>query len=790
MKRWLLLLITLCAPLAAHAATGDITAVRVLGTTCTASTAACNGWVAEIDITGLATGGQYDFGILSGQTYAANAKGSITCTSPTYDITGATGTASRTVYMTHALRKPTPNQATNDETAGGTLTIRVALSDYIYSVDTSCAATIQGQLYKAAPGNNAVSGLSVTNNSTITYAKAPPICRWAKPGYEKVTGDFVLEATCFSKWAKNKKPLAALVYTVSDAHSHTVTATVNDMTVSSWGGDQNAVLVYAATIPVATLTQGDVLTANFVAYPWFGNSTSITDSSAGTAPPSENLGPLKLLNDKSGTYGAAYVAVKTTGNNATCAANASQSTAEAATGCLDIGTAITKLTSFNNSTYGRNNPGGGAVLICAGSFSYPGTQPGVDQGAQDTYVTVTKCSTATQANAIINNGTNADIETQKIKITGITIDDHVAAPVATLVGRTATDVLWIDNNIINMPSDTAPIYSWKLIYATRNSVTALANGFVAFSTTPGAYGLVRGNSTPSTSASAGIAAHMYCSIGNKGFVVGGPGNGWIEPGDISGQATTDGGIYAFNSAYNINVQPIQTYTSGTTWAKGVAFVQNVIEKVTDTDPLIQIAADGNTATPVDNVLLWLNTLVGERANLAYNETGTTALFRNNWSVHGNLFFNWNIKTDTFTTANAARVGNWSQVYRVGDAGDDIQAQFGGVFFAPEFDGLYTLNQSVTIGFVNDKSFATGTAAGNGDYHLTSSSSFISRIPAGEAMLPFDITGAARRNAGNGAMGAYEFGSDPVIVPPISVNSSNVLLTPGAKLLPGAQVRTK
>jgi hypothetical protein len=764
MKRALLICAVLAlSAIAAHAATGDITAVRVLGTTCTAASPACNGWVAEIDITGMSTGGAYSFGNLADPAnYATNAKGKITCTSPNFDATPTAGTGSRTVYMTHELRKPFPNQATHDETAGATLTIRVALSENVYSADASCAATIASNLYcttSCTVQSNSVSGLAVTNNSTMAYSKTPPICRWSKPGYERVTADFVLEATCFSRFAQNAKPLAALVYTVTDAHAHTVNVTVNDMTVSAWGGDQNAVGVYAGTISVSTLTQGDVLTANFKAYPWWGDSTSTTDSSAGTAPPSENLGPLKLLNDKSATYGLSFVGVKASGgNNATCAASSTQVAAEAATACSDIGTAITKLTAFNNTNYTRNNPGAGTVLMFNGNYAYPGTQPGADQGAQDTWVIVQPASTGTQAGVVINNGSNADIETQRIKITGITVDTHVATPVATLVGRTTTDVLWLDNCIINM-TDTAPIYSWKLIYATRNSVTQLANiGFTAFSTTPGPYGLIRGNSAPSTSAGSGITGHMYAILGNKNIVVGLAGNGWIEPGDITGQQITDNSIYAFNSAYNINTQPIQAYATGTTWAKGSAFVQNVIEKVTGTDPLIQIAADGTTATPVDNVIVWHNTFVGERINLAYNETGTTALFRNNWSVHGNLFFNWNIKTDTFGTQNGARVGNWSQVYRVGDKGDDIQAQFGGVFFAPEFDGLYTLNQSVTLGFVSDRSFATGTAAGNGDYHLTSSSSFRNGIASGAAVLPFDITGTPRSNSGSGAIGAYEFGS--------------------------------
>jgi hypothetical protein len=77
--------------------------VRVLGTTCTATSPACNGWVAEIDITGMSTGGAYSFGNLADPAnYATNAKGSITCTAPGYDTTGTATTSSYTVYMTHA----------------------------------------------------------------------------------------------------------------------------------------------------------------------------------------------------------------------------------------------------------------------------------------------------------------------------------------------------------------------------------------------------------------------------------------------------------------------------------------------------------------------------------------------------------------------------------------------------------------------------------------------------------------------------------------------------------------
>jgi hypothetical protein len=750
MKKLLLTLALLLAGSAAHAATGDITAVRVLGTTCTATSPACNGWVAEIDITGMSTGGAYSFGNLADPAnYATNAKGSITCTAPGYDTTGTATTSSYTVYMTHALRKPFPNQATMDETAGATMTIRVSLSDYIYTGFTSCTATIASNLYcttSCTVQNNAVSGLAVTMNSTFAYPTS--VCRWAKPGWEQVTGDFTLEAVCFNRFARNGKPLAAVVFTVSDTHSHTVTVTVNDMTVSTWGGDQQAVLVYAALISVSTLTQGDVLTANFKAYPWVGQSAAVVDTSAGTAPPSELLGPLKLLNDKSGTYGAAYVAVKTTGNDATCAANAVQATAEAATGCLTLGKAIQVVKTFNNTTYTRNNPGGGTALMFCGGFDYGAGAAGADQGAQDTWFTVQPASTASQACVKFTSGSNADLEVQKIKLTGVSFENASTGGVR---GRNASDVLWIDNSFINL-TGIAPIYDWKLVIVTRNIAAAVgdsSSGFVPFSTTPSPFHLVRGNFGFSRPAGNGISADMYCILGNHNVDP-----DWKDPGDVSTQQPTDNSIFAFNTEYNINLATDNLLNTGT-YTKGTAIVQNVIEKVTTVDQLLALSGDNNTATS-DNVMVWHNTFVGERENVAYNEAGTTANFHTNYSLRSNIFSNHNIKTDTFGTGSGARVGNWAEVYAVGYVGNDLKADQAGVYFSPDFDGLYTITGAITLGFSKDSSYATGDHTGNGNYEITAASGLRSYVPAGAAVLPYDLRGNVRANNGKGAIGAYEF----------------------------------
>jgi len=247
---------------------------------------------------------------------------------------------------------------------------------------------------------------------------------------------------------------------------------------------------------------------------------------------------------------------------------------------------------------------------------------------------------------------------------------------------------------------------------------------------------------------------MYAAVGNRNISIGDEGNGWIPPADVSTQQPTDNSIYAFNTVLNANTRVGQLLLTGT-WTKGTAIVQNVIEKVTTIDELMAISGDGNTATS-DNVMVWHNTFVGERENAAYNETGTTANFHTNYSVRGNLLSNHNIKTDTFGTQSGARVGNWAEVYGVGYAGNDLKADQAGVYFGPDFDGVYTITGATTLGFSKDRSYATGDRIGNGNYELNGSSGIRSYVPAGTAVLPFDIRGNPRSNTGLASIGAYEF----------------------------------
>ncbi len=755
----------------ANAATGDITAVRIVSgaeaSPCSAGTN-CNGWVAEIDITGLNTGGTYNLG-LGANNNPSTAKIVFTVTSPGYDTSGNATTIARTIYGTKQLRKPYPNQATMDEVeSGGTLTVRVALSDFVYSGDSSITVNIGSGFYTNGTANNAVTGLAVTNNSTLGYPKT--IGRWAWPGYERVTGDFLLESTVFNHFARNGKPVAAVKYTCSDQHSNTVTQTVNNMTVSTRTGDANKVLVYAATMPVSTLTQGDIITCNFTAYPWVGDSTALVNSDLvanggdGIAQPSEALGPIYEVLDKSGTYPKGFAVVDATNGQASAAATwvySSQSAAESAyaggntNSYRTIGYALQALKAYNNAdaTFSHNDPGGGTVLLPEGSYTWSSTGRYADSGTQNMWVTVTKLSTASRANTILAAGGASNWNTQKIKFTDLNLAGSASG---VLSSRTASDVLWLHNNTINYTADGA-VYSWLLAYATQNAVTKIGQGFDVYGGVKGAYALIRGNT-----ATALIPSSVYAILGNTKIK---PSRFCNDATCYGGMQTSENSIIAFNTVYGLSSsmltgQPANTQTL--TW--GIAIVQNVFEKITTTDNIMGIAADSSTSNPANNVILWYNDFVGERLNMAYNDfTGPgTPLIRTNWSFKYNLLDRYSNVSDVDShngnLPDGTRIGNWPVRYGAGTAGNII----GSSPFYGEFLGLYTLNTTLpgTLGgydfhYTNNASY-TGTAAGNGDYHPTDLSPSLNLVSSGSALLPYDIEGTARKNDGTGAAGAYEY----------------------------------
>ena len=105
-----------------------------------------DGWSADVTIEGFTTGATYDFGSLDDTVPTLPSPTfTMAVVSEGYSSSGVLGTITRTIYGTHAVRKPYPDQATTDETAaGGNMTVRVALSECVYDDDKNGGAGTSG----------------------------------------------------------------------------------------------------------------------------------------------------------------------------------------------------------------------------------------------------------------------------------------------------------------------------------------------------------------------------------------------------------------------------------------------------------------------------------------------------------------------------------------------------------------------------------------------------------------------------------------------------------------------
>ncbi len=762
----------------AEAATGDITGVRI------SQSPYKDSWVAEVDIEGLTAGGTFNMGLGTANN-PETAKIVFTVTSPAFDSEGNATTVTRTIYGTRFLRQAYPNNALADTvTTGNTLTVKVMLSDYIYNADTNITANIDAGFYTKNTSNAAASGIAVVNTSTLDYPKV--IGRWVWPGFERVTDDFLVEATAFQKYAKDGKPLAAMKFTATDQHGNSTSQVATTMTKSTRGTDANTVLVYAATIPVASLTQGDKIEVNFQAYPWVGVASSTLNTAItadGFAQPNERLGPLTNVLDKTGAYGKAFVLIDPLGKLGTstgAVVYSSQAAAEAAgtaTAFTTIRNAWTALRAYNNSHYGRNNAGGGTILLNKGTYNFAsGTLPA--STTMDTWLTIKPASTVSKSDAVLNGAANPNMNFNgMLKLDGISL----VSTTTVLRDITGSMGVWLNNSYVNATGTAAsqPFIGNKVFYATQNKIEALAGaGFWGtYSTSKGPAALVRGNDSSKI-----IYTNQYATVGNKNIITGPAKAGFIELGNTSNNQPSNNSIYAFNSAYNINTVAI--YAMGKNM-QNIAVVQNVLESQSAVSPLMQIAADGSEGT-LNNVIVWNNSAAGQRNSFAFNEYSTTSAPRYNWSIRNNIFQLSGSKTDTFAKdPNAARIANWSAVNMVGSSNNVTQTNNTFVF---EFLGLSSMfgigNSTSTPLWVRDGSRG-GTDAGNGDYQLVSNTLAVDLATSTDASsqtLPYDFNG----NAVYGSMdaGAYEY------IPTLSMGSDLLTASSSIRLYGDEKYRYK
>ena len=659
---------------------------------------------------------------------------------------------------------------------GGSLTVRIALDEDIYATDTLVVANIAAGLYTdngsggTGGASLAATNFTVTNNSTLAYPK--PIARWTSVPYQRVTSPFVLEMTGASHWAQNRNEFAAITYTCTDNHSHSNSVTVSQMSISSLFTDANPVIVYAATMPITGFTEGDRLTCNALVYPFFGDSNSVLNTAVGAdgyAQPAETLGPQYEVNDPTGAYGYAYAAVLTTGSDSTCTGHVfnTRAAAEADTGFASVTKAASCLEAYDNTNYSRADAGGGLILLGANSaWGYCATS-GSALGAMETWLTVDKISTLSPSQVVIATGPGASNHhcdsdgNTLLKFQNFTFNGNTTG--LFYANATGTDSLWLHNVNFTQNGTGSASAAFMVfpgaIWTTQSNFGTFTQGFVRYAgsyRTPWAMvrGATCGNPEPS---------QVYTVVGNKNVIP----SYWVATGDAT-LATNDGAVVAFDTMYAItSATPVSA--NGTAQAPtphGTAWVQLLAENIAPNG--FFWSAGTTSTTNNDNwVIQHVTTPCGANPCVSgnpgtYNRTaygyaiGSTVT-RYNWSFKWNAVSWRNSKSDDYPPQDSLAVNNWPLVYSVGMFGN---ADWLEVNLSIEYWGNGACEGNGVLGvcapgFINDLS----GGAGNGNYHLTSTSAAINIAPwtnESAEVIPFDIEGHPR--VGRSVAGAYTFGT--------------------------------
>jgi hypothetical protein len=686
----------------------------------------------------------------------ANATATYMVTRPGFDATGAATTYTDPVYETRLLRKAWPNDAQNDVTASGSdAVIHSAISDFIHSGDT-VTVTIGPDYYDVSgTGSNAVpAGTAVTNSSTNTYPKC--ILRSLVVPHFRATGSIRDEVIAAHRSARNGKPVACVIFTYSDQHGHSVSFTVATPTLSDWVHPNGLrMVVYAVPnltasgLVAAGLTDGDVITRTAKAIPWIGNAGSVFDSATsgdGIAQPDEREGPFTFLLDSSGAnLPPLFIVVDSaTGNDTTGSPNTDLTTATlAANRVVSDAGAHTKAAAVrpngeNVFIYHVDNGGTG--------YAFNGSANAWNQATPArVWTTYAPHPTlGTKAGCPISSGDNSNAA-GKIRFSGMKLSN-------TSIGAVVSDgngLLWFDNSLINLTGSVAAVYQWRLAFVTDCSVTGWTTGLVPFGSSKFPPKLVRGN-TFSTGAS--LAISLYCAVANSGDFSLAP----VATGNSASQQISSNVVVAYNklTAYS---------DTGTDWCKTdpntahanwlVACNAVACAAGARSQSLVNLKGDSDQAAG-DNFQVWHNALKSPtdassaRANLWYNSKGTSPYSRVNCSLRGNNLAQLNNKTDTFTGdggASGNRTGAWPAAYGLGFYSNVIEDEL----FDLLFDGLYT-KDGVPNSYTNVSA---------GDLTPTSSSPSRNLVPAGKAVLPYDLAGNPFDNTGHGTAGPYQYAAD-------------------------------
>ena len=732
--------------LAAQAATGDIVSAKVTA----------DGIYVDVAFSGFTASNLYDFhltsvtNIFEGRTNVhykpSSTTPSLTVFSPGFDSTGTSNWTSRTVYVVNSVRKAYPDHAQNQETeGGGNVTNRMLLAETVCVNDGAITMSMAANTYS---NNNAVTGLSVVNNSTEPYYQS--IANWTDVGWQQMTGTtFRVRAVGFSGSAKDGQPLALMRFIARDGTS-TITNDQTEMKIDYTLPDPRPTAEYYADFTLASFVDHSNVRFDFIAFPHRGRTNEIFsttwDTYTGMTPLPTSI---TNLSDKDNDY-STFIAVveKINGVDADGrATNVALGSVNSAHYFKTITAAWNAVTASNNCCAPQtthNTPGGGKVAILTTAVTgYVWTEGTLSAGAQSLAACWAETFTYPgNAPFIITNRVDSRNVGHRTKISGATLAWEDPA-----VPFNAIGALWFDRCNWNSSGSSAGIQSVTNVFLTWNNATNFGQGLRGVNNQDTAFRLVRGCNLNYLSAD----CLFYTWVGNERTLTNGASFSLHDAVTGSSAPQQQYGILYNNRLTFWTDNPSFSIGASHDVQKGVAIVQNIFERcATDHLPVVGLVSSGNNDGT--NVLVWHNAFLGERvADVFSSQSETTTIWRKQCEMRNNIWDLCGFKKDTEAGGeDADRIGNWQPLQLVDGSGNiftETTVNSAAAGFPPIFRGLYNSYPANTNNFnyaqfVNRAAYSGGAGGSGGGNYKT-----LSYAPGLQMMvdwvLPFDIEGNRR-----------------------------------------------
>lgn len=655
----------------------------------------------------------------------------------------------------------TPAQSLGDYRAqewynGTNTVVRFALSRPLYQKDatgggnsgTAPVVSILSGFYTktGTPNNASGSNFAVTNSST--RALPAPFGQWdgvaGVRAADRVSGDFYV---AFNARLAAPEGIACVKFDIHGVTSgFDYSVIVTEQTAVRRTGTGKYVCCHRALIPISGFTSGESITLRARLYPGLGDSILDTDSHTTATEEIRGKNKATIVYNTTVVYG--YVN-QSTGNNTTGTVSSTEATAAGAPHlnigeCLEDQPTLIKLSAGNHAILGDQ------------SDSQRSTSEWVRvvpaDGLTSADVSVTLDSTATSYKMQRLQFENVTV---KLTNTNSYLDGDDAGNFLRFkdcpfdgsgVGKPTRPLSYRSNGVYfdNCTGDLMNNQEWNLTSAGTDRHAVSFDGCQHGTTGDAAM-----NSWYRVTA---------CIVGQGGFFAG---KGASNP-----APTFDNVLFENNTLMNQSGAGAITLSiaSISSISLGASICGNLIERVDEpTAPGLWLKGD-LTALSVANVLVANNTIEGCRCSIMYSDTlnDKTYTCERIWFT-GNVMGVLGTKHDTSATSNfdSRNTQIWNVLYGT-DWSGNISMQLTGLGGAGiamhEFIGLRSyqpaFNSSaqprngtanpLTFGkFVDRKaSTGSGTAAGNGDYRIYTTSPAY-RALYGRAALPYDMNGKPR-----------------------------------------------